>query len=68
MFKKFRFRKYLNETDLYGVFQEVVVDDIIQKQVGLTRFINQMRFQIAKAEEHWATLYYEYLQSIKFTF
>ena len=53
----------MNETDLRGIFEEVVVNDIERKQVGLTRFINQMRFQITKAEEHWATLYYDYLQS-----
>lgn len=57
--------KYLNETDLHGVFTEVVVNDIERKQVGLSRFINQMRYQIAMAEEKWATLYYEHLRSQK---
>jgi len=57
--------KYLNETDLQGVFQEVVVNDIERKQVGMTRFINSMRYQIAKAEEHWASVYYDHLRGQK---
>ena len=48
---------------MHGVFTEVVVNDIERKQVGLSRFINQMRYQIAMAEEKWATLYYEHLRS-----
>ena len=51
-------------TDLKAIFKKVVVDEITKKQEGLTRFINQMRYQITKAEEKWANLYYDFLRGI----
>ena len=54
----------MKNTDLKAIFKKVVVDEITKKQEGLTRFINQMRYQITKAEEKWANLYYDFLRGI----
>ena len=54
----------MKDTDLKAIFKKVVVDEITKKQEGLTRFINQMRYQITKAEEKWANLYYDFLRGI----
>ena len=62
--KKICFREYMKNTDLKAIFKKVVVDEITKKQEGLTRFINQMRYQITKAEEKWANLYYDFLRGI----
>ena len=59
----------MKDTDLKAIFKKVVVDEVTKKQEGLTRFINQMRYQITKAEEKWANLYYDFLRgnySVKF--
>merc|ERR1712046_405753 len=57
--------EYMKTTDLKAIFKKVVVDEVTKKQVGLTRFINQMRYQITKAEEKWANLYYDFLRGQK---
>ena len=56
------FRNFLKEIDLYKTFEKVVKSEVTRKQVGLTRFVNQIRFQITVAEERWATIYYDFLQ------
>jgi len=41
------------------------VADIQQRQEGLERFVNRMKYQLIGAEEKFANIYYHFLQSQK---